>query len=288
MRKIFIDMDGTLAEFKPCDTLEKLYEEGYFRNLKPQMSVVEAAKELIASEEFDVYVLSAVFTDSKYALKEKNEWLDEYLPEIPPEKRIFPPCGEDKKKYVDMKEGDLLLDDYTKNLLDWEPPGTAIKLLNGINHSNESWDGNCIAGIETDGNVIVEKIKNISNGNITRDIKPQHEKELDTFCESITTGMESIFSLHNKEISNVNISVEKMTVPYIAGDNFSDSSIIENAFGSLHGSGYLIRMHIQDEFGNKILDFEKITTVAELKDELKNSFAEMKEKENVIKHRKGR
>ena len=90
MKKIFIDMDGTLAEFKPCEKLETLFEEGYFRNLKPQMTVVEAARELIASEEFDVYVLSAVLTDSKYALKEKNEWLDEFLPELPKDKRIFP------------------------------------------------------------------------------------------------------------------------------------------------------------------------------------------------------
>lgn len=176
MKKIFIDMDGTLAEFKPCEKLETLFEEGYFRNLKPQMTVVEAARELIASEEFDVYVLSAVLTDSKYALKEKNEWLDEFLPELPKDKRIFPPCGEDKKKYVDLSEGDLLLDDYTKNLIDWEPPGTAIKLLNGINHTNETWEGNCVNGVVTTSNELVDKIHSISKGNSVIDIKPQSQR----------------------------------------------------------------------------------------------------------------
>ena len=33
--RLFIDMDGTIAEFKPCKTMEKLYERGYFLNLAP-------------------------------------------------------------------------------------------------------------------------------------------------------------------------------------------------------------------------------------------------------------
>lgn len=34
-QRLFVDMDGTLAEFKPVDTLEVLYEKDYFLNLKP-------------------------------------------------------------------------------------------------------------------------------------------------------------------------------------------------------------------------------------------------------------
>jgi hypothetical protein len=40
-----------------------------------------------------------------------------------------------------IAEDDFLLDDYTKNLIDWEPPGRGIKLLNGINHSRGTWQG---------------------------------------------------------------------------------------------------------------------------------------------------
>ena len=44
--RLFVDMDGTLAEFKQVDALESLYEEGYFRSLKPQENVVEAIRSL--------------------------------------------------------------------------------------------------------------------------------------------------------------------------------------------------------------------------------------------------
>lgn len=141
--RLFVDMDGTLAEFKSVDTLEKLYEEGYFFNLKPQMSVVLAIKEIIKKEpDIEVFILSSVLSDSKYALNEKNKWLDIYLPEIDVSHRIFPPCGEDKKNYIpDLSSSNFLLDDYTKNLTLWEPPCVGIKLLNGINHTHGTWKG---------------------------------------------------------------------------------------------------------------------------------------------------
>lgn len=72
-QRIFIDMDGTLAEFRNVDTLEKLYEPGYFLNLQPNSNVVNAVKLLIEKADVEVYVLSAYLTDSAYALDEKNE-----------------------------------------------------------------------------------------------------------------------------------------------------------------------------------------------------------------------
>ena len=90
-QRIFIDMDGTLAEFKTVDTLEKLYEPGYFSNLQPNSNVVNAVKLLIEKADVEVYVLSAYLTDSVYALDEKNKWLDRYLPELKKENRIFMP-----------------------------------------------------------------------------------------------------------------------------------------------------------------------------------------------------
>ena len=38
--RLFVDMDGTLAEFRSVDTLETLYEKGYFAELRPQETVV--------------------------------------------------------------------------------------------------------------------------------------------------------------------------------------------------------------------------------------------------------
>lgn len=145
-QRLFVDMDGTLAEFKTVDTLETLYEKDYFINLMPNENVLGAIKQLIADNDFDVYILSAYLTDSRYALEEKNAWLDKYLPELPQEKRLFVPCGTDKSVAVPglIRPDDYLLDDYTKNLSEWEPPAKGIKLINGINHTNGTWQGDKI------------------------------------------------------------------------------------------------------------------------------------------------
>ena len=145
-QRLFVDMDGTLAEFKTVDTLETLYEKDYFINLKPNENVLGAIKQLIADNDIDVYILSAYLTDSRYALEEKNAWLDKYLPELPQEKRLFVPCGTDKSVAVPglIRPDDYLLDDYTKNLSEWEPPAKGIKLINGINHTNGTWQGDKI------------------------------------------------------------------------------------------------------------------------------------------------
>lgn len=140
-QRLFVDMDGTLAVFRVVDTLETLYEPGYFLNLEPNENVVGAVKQLINNPETDVYVLSSYLSDSSYALAEKNKWLDKYLPELPKEKRLFVPCGIEKSTVVPegIREDDFLLDDYTKNLNEWEPPAKGIKLLNAINHTHGTW-----------------------------------------------------------------------------------------------------------------------------------------------------
>lgn len=142
-KRLFVDMDGTLAVFTPLDTLEKLYEKGYFLNQAPHQNVVEAVRDIIVNHpEIEINILSAYLTDSPYALEEKNEWLDRYLPEIDQAHRVFVPCGSDKKEGIKggVRETDFLLDDYTKNLVDWEPTGRGIKLLNAINHTKGTWE----------------------------------------------------------------------------------------------------------------------------------------------------
>ena len=141
--RLFVDMDGTLAEFRTVKQLETLYEKGYFLDLSPIANVVEAIREVVEQKECEVYILSSV-VDSGYAINEKNKWLDCYLPEISSEHRIFLPCGDNKADYVPygIRENDILLDDYTTNLLAW--PQKGIKLLNGMNHTHGRWQGECI------------------------------------------------------------------------------------------------------------------------------------------------
>ena len=68
-KRLFVDLDGTLAEFRKVDTLEKLYEKNYFLELKPHENVVAAIRNIKNNHpEIEVYILSAVLSDSKYAL----------------------------------------------------------------------------------------------------------------------------------------------------------------------------------------------------------------------------
>lgn len=162
MKSLFVDMDGTLAEFRSISKIEELYEQGYFENLAPLPEVVKAVKNIVAQGQVRVYILSSVLSDSKYALDEKNRWLDRYLPEIPEEDRFFPVCGESKVDYFDgrVNADHFLLDDYSKNLHDWDPPGRGIKLSNGINGRHGSWKSHCVSHESPD---LAEDILSIMN-----------------------------------------------------------------------------------------------------------------------------
>lgn len=142
-RRIFVDMDGTLAEWRNIEDTEVLYEKGYYESLKPNEFLLQEIKKLIRKGE-DIYILSSFLDDSKYALEEKKIWLKKYLPELPDEKKIFVKYGDNKTAYIpdSINSYDYLIDDYTKNLLEWrEVGGTGIKFLNGINHTKGVWNG---------------------------------------------------------------------------------------------------------------------------------------------------
>lgn len=142
-------MDGVLAEFKKVNSIDKLYEKGYFANLKPMQNVIAAIDYIHDETDIEVNILTSFLSDSNYAKKEKMEWLDKYLPDLLPSNYIFVPYGIPKRFYISdrLSRSDFLLDDYTPNLLDWNKKGTGIKLLNGINNTNGTWvnrNGLCV------------------------------------------------------------------------------------------------------------------------------------------------
>ena len=147
--RLFVDIDGTLAAWNPNATYqEHLLRRGYFRNLPAYVSVVQAIQLISCSRsDIELYSLSSYLTESPYALIEKNNWLEEFLPEIPPGRRIFCDYGESKAETVYEMTGqfscwDFLLDDYSLNLHDWQASGgQGIKLLNGINGTHGTWHG---------------------------------------------------------------------------------------------------------------------------------------------------
>ena len=145
-KRLFVDMDGTLSKFEE-QPLERLYEKGYFRDLEPNETFLSNLKEFIAKNpDVEVFVLSNVLYDSSYALREKEEWLNYYLPEIDDSHRIFPPCTSDTNKADYIPDGirrtDILIDDYSKNLFKWERSGgKGLKIVTDVNNRNETWIG---------------------------------------------------------------------------------------------------------------------------------------------------
>ena len=153
MKKIinlFVDMDGTIAKFyykKNC--LEKMYEKGYFENL-PEYAMARHINRLAEEDTcVNVYILSACI-ESEYCEQEKIAWLLKHMPNISPNHFIFTKVGEIKVDIaVDkIKNGcggmiNILLDDYTKNLNEWQVADNFIgfKFINGINDTTKNWQG---------------------------------------------------------------------------------------------------------------------------------------------------
>ena len=150
MTKIFVDMDGTVANFfEKEDCLERMYEENFFLNLKP-LAFAEYINELTTYMENDIYILSAC-VDTPYCRQEKTDWLEEYIPFIKEENIILCNIGENKAEIIkemlnrELTQDDVLYDDYTKNLNEWEHAGGhGIKALNGINNTTKNWTGEMI------------------------------------------------------------------------------------------------------------------------------------------------
>ena len=135
-QRVFIDMDGVLCEYRTDADLADMETAGYFRNLRPRKKMLDAVRTLVKSGCADVFILSSVLpqTESE-SVREKNEWLDEFLPEIQQERRIFPLCGTNKADAVaDLLPTDVLCDDHTPNLNGWvRSGGKAVKIINEVN-----------------------------------------------------------------------------------------------------------------------------------------------------------
>lgn len=147
---LFVDMDGTVAKFYyKKNYLEKMYEQGYFKNL-PKYAIAKQI-DLLASQnnDIEVYILSACIK-SPHCKGEKIAWLQKYMPNIDDNHIILCEVGENKlvKAKNLLKENftnatNILLDDYTQNLIKWEVESNtkAIKFVNGINCKGGKWQG---------------------------------------------------------------------------------------------------------------------------------------------------
>ena len=146
-RKYYFDMDGTLCEWRHVHSDNELYTKGYFASLRPREEIVAAAKDLLKEGE-EVYVVTCVLKDSPYALDEKKIWIRHYLPALKEDHCLFVPYGEDKAAFVAKTLGkkiscrDILVDDYSKNLFEWQAAGgKSVKVMNERNGTHGTWLG---------------------------------------------------------------------------------------------------------------------------------------------------
>ena len=172
-KRIFVDMDGTLAVWNSGKTFEEVCSPGYFATLDPQIEVVSAVKQILDLGGAEVFILSAVLEEFPHVIPDKNLWLDKYLPEIDRDHRVFASANTPKHMAVPggVRAGDILLD--TQNLLEWtSQPGTiGVKLLNGINHSRGTWQGAMVH--MRDGTAAI----------VAALLRPAKGKDIDTFVK---------------------------------------------------------------------------------------------------------
>ena len=151
MINLFLDLDGTLAKFNSKrNALERFTNEiGFFADLKPY-KYIECVNELATANNVNVYIISA--TPNEQADLDKLIWISRYLDNIPKENICFSRIGENKAKVIKDKlnitidKTCLLLDDYTKNLIEWKQlNGIGIKRITSkADNSTKKWQGYCL------------------------------------------------------------------------------------------------------------------------------------------------
>lgn len=144
MKKIFLDLDGTLAKFNVKNALQRFDKEiGFFAKLGAYKGIEEINE---MAKQGNVYIISA--SPNEQADKDKMTWIEKYLNNIPKANRLICRVGENKAEYLKTKgiqidKSCYLLDDYTKNLTEWETVGgVGIKRITKVaDNSTKKWKG---------------------------------------------------------------------------------------------------------------------------------------------------
>lgn len=144
-------MIGTLAKFNVRDALKRFdNEKGFFAKLGAYKNI-EKINEMAKAG--NVYIISA--SPNEQADNDKMIWIKKYLPNVKVENIVLCRLGENKAKIIENKynikidKNCMLLDDYTKNLIEWETVGgVGIKRLTTVSdNSRKLWKGLTLADL---------------------------------------------------------------------------------------------------------------------------------------------
>ena len=145
MKKIFLDMDGTIARFNVRNALTRFDNEiGFFAKLLAYKGITQINEMAKAG---NVYIISA--SPNEQADRDKIKWLNQYLPALKIENVVLCRLGENKAEIIksqlniEIDNETYLLDDYTKNLTEWESAGgVGIKRLTSVSDNSRGlWKG---------------------------------------------------------------------------------------------------------------------------------------------------
>lgn len=151
MKKIFLDLDGTLAKFNVKNALARFtVEKGFFERLGAYKGI-ETINEMAKAG--NIYIISA--SPNVQADNDKMKWIAKYLFNIPLENIVICRVGENKAEIIKSQlnimidKTTVLLDDYTKNLVEWENAGgVGIKRLTSVaDNSTGKWKGLAIRNL---------------------------------------------------------------------------------------------------------------------------------------------
>lgn len=175
MKNFWIDMDGVLAVYDLAGYLgnNPAYLDvnaHYYRKREPDERAIQMAKLLNEAFPENVFVLTSVSGMGLAYIRQvedKADWLTEYCPFLDLS-RQFVPTASGKRDIVNaiyrpadlrFTRGDVLIDDYNKNLDAWnEAGGTAVKYCNGINTPNRAEPKSSFSGIHITQDMTPEDI----------------------------------------------------------------------------------------------------------------------------------
>lgn len=164
--KIIFDMDGTLNYWDTNAHISKVAAPGYMRERKPIPSMVNATK-LLLDWGYEVWIASSVLP-YEHAIPDKNFWLDNVMPWISEENRLFIPYGKNKATALKsiVETGDIFVDDYTENLIAVNDALcmtglTCVKAVNDINDTHHSWPGKRVS-VYSEARSIAETLEGFS------------------------------------------------------------------------------------------------------------------------------